>query len=171
MDVMALCGYGRNYDRINTVSTTTPQRQYGGSKDMKSYRLGMLICAIILSVFAFFPFSSGDRLLTLIVVGILFLWWSAYEGLCRSIKGSFTFSWSLNILAWCGLLAVLILRMQFVLQSGGSMEGPHGEGSPMAFLIGLTFEVFLFLVFSTMLLLGLRAFLEIRKGKREANQE
>jgi hypothetical protein len=65
------------------------------------------------------------------------------------------------------MLLVLYAHRQFVIENK-SFEGPHGEGSPLAFLIGLVFSLFWFVYFSIVTMMGVRLMLRDREERRAA---
>ncbi len=93
--------------------------------------------------------------LALIFAGIIILWWLAFYCLER---GKIAVS-----LAPPSIVAILLLlqlnkRRLFVLRYGG-WELPHGSGSPLAFLLGLLFELLLCIYFLVVTMLGLHILL------------
>lgn len=133
---------------------------------MEQYKQSFLISAIVITVLSIMPFLNGLFELDLVVVsifgGIPCLWWFASDCLQKSRKSSFAFSFTLVTLACCMLLTRLIMRRMFVIQNG-SMEEADGYGSPMAFLLGLAFEMFFFLLFSVIAWQGLFVLLKKRQ--------
>lgn len=140
---------------------------------MNRYKDTFHVSAIIITALSILPFISGllqrNLMQVLIFAGFPCLWIMAYNGLCRSRKGAFVFSWSLAILGWCGLLEQLIELRAFVIKNNG-FERADGYGSPAAFWMYLVLEVMLFLLFSIVALHGLAVLLN-RKRELSLGEE
>lgn len=113
------------------------------------------MASIIAAGFVSLGIQDRQWLLVGASAGVVFVWWYAFY---RVEKGSITLSIVLTGLACCLILLQLDDRRRFVIRNGG-WEGPGGVGSPMAFLIGLMFELFWFVFFFLTTMCGLRLLL------------
>ena len=75
---------------------------------------------------------------------MLLLWWGAYWYVRKGSKRAFWLSFSLVNLFWWPLLWQTGRRIVFVIEHGG-MERSDGHGSPLAFLLTVTAEQWVFL--------------------------
>ena len=91
------------------------------------------------------------------------LWFAYYDLTC----GSIAFSLIVSILGCAFMLFCLNADRLFVIRNK-SFEGPHGEGSPLAFLADLVFELFWFVYFSILTMIGVRLMLRDREERRAA---
>lgn len=134
---------------------------------MSNYKLAFLTIGILITAISVMPFMGGlfelNPVQILTFGGIPCLWWFAYNGLQKSRKGAHASSLTLVCLM-CGLLLTGLIQRQMFVVRNHSMEGPNGEGSPLAFLLGLAFELFFFVLFAIVAWLGFAA---LREKKRE----
>jgi hypothetical protein len=93
---------------------------------------------------------------------MLLLWWCIYIYLRKYKVFSFWGSFILINLFWWPLLAQTIRRTLFVMENGG-MERADGQGSPVAFLLGVVGEQIFFIPLSIALTAGVFAI----KGKHK----
>lgn len=136
---------------------------------MERYRKAFLLNALVISIPCAFLVLVGiwtsNPPHILVWGGVLCLWWLAYFNLRKSRTGSFALSFTITTLVWLPLLVQTCRRIMFVIQNGG-MERADGYGSPLAFLIGVTFEQFFFLPLSLVIIIGVKTLLEKRTDDR-----
>ena len=104
----------------------------------RGFKLSLFVFSIIASII--YSFTIGFGLIShngfQILAGILFfiLTWLIYEGVKRN-----------NILAfWFILLLQTTNRIFFIMENNG-MERADGQGSPLAFLMGMIIELLFFI--------------------------
>ena len=142
---------------------------------MKAYKQSFLVSCIIVSipvVFLTIVSIVNHEISTamFIVSGVMCLWWFVYSCLSRSIKHSFTLSFVLTNVLLLPLVAQTIRRIVFIIVNGG-MERADGYGSPMAFLLGVIFEMFYFLPLSFTEAFGILIILKNGKEKSVTESE
>jgi hypothetical protein len=134
---------------------------------MQTYRWTYLIAACIVSIVCAGILRQGilDRSLLWILIpaGGILLWWFAFY---RFEKGSVLLSLIASGLVCCLFLVQLYDRGRFVIRNGG-FDSAVNPGSPVAFLMGLAFELFWFLFFLITAMLGLRILLKQRQVSHE----
>jgi len=118
---------------------------------------------LLLSLFFGF-FSLINQKLISIMFFILFfiVWFISYRYLEKRTNKSFIVSYIVVNIFWLPLLYVTVIRILFIFENGG-MERADGSGSPMAFLLGLTFEQIFFIPLTILFVQGL--FFILSKGK------
>jgi hypothetical protein len=68
-----------------------------------------------------------------------FAWWLAGGYLQRSRSPRLVFPMLLIAMPWTGALVQAVRRIGYVVREGG-LDGRNGDGSPMAFVLGVIFE-------------------------------
>lgn len=101
--------------------------------------------------------------LTFAIIGfILLIWVASTIGLFMQKKWSWFLALSSVAVLWILMFIQTTRRIIFVV-ANQSMEGPKGEGSPMAFIINFVFEqIFLFIPMTVLLILAISARRKIR---------
>jgi len=99
-------------------------------------------------------------------VGLITFWWLFYKRLEHAHKHSIILTLLAVLLAWLPMAWLLAERIRFMKRSG--FEGPNGEGSPLAFLIGLTAQLVTFFPVTVTLVLGLCALVYERMRFRKS---
>jgi len=115
-------------------------------------------CSFLLAV----NLNNLNALGVAIFAGLLFLFWGLYWLLRTGKRFAFPLSYSFAVVLWISLLYQTIKRIKFVLENGG-MERVDGQGSPLAFLLGLTIEQFFFIPLSALVIVGLLQLLMPKK--------
>jgi len=137
---------------------------------MRIYRGLYILAACVATFMAAGLVSLGiqDQRWLLVVgsVGVVFLWWYAFY---RLEKGSITLSVVVTSLACCFMLLQLNDYRRFVIENGG-WERADGYGSPLAFLLNLTMELFWFTFFFVTAMCGLRIALKQRDDRHRARE-
>ncbi len=134
----------------------------------RTYSIATLAFALITTIPAGLLFFVG--IMRLSVVHIMFwgaviaIVWGLYYGIRAKNKFSFWASLILISLLWILLLGRTIMRIHFVIENGG-MERADGDGSPLAFLIGLLGEQLFFVPACFVLLTGWFQVLTMRRTK------
>jgi hypothetical protein len=116
-----------------------------------------LIGCLMSSLFAWAAFSSA----------LIAFWWLSGRRLAEARKHSIVLTLSAVLLAWLPMAWLLAKRIHFMKRFG--FEGPHGEGSPMAFLIGLAGQLLIFFPITVTLALGVYAWIVERIQARKPN--
>lgn len=138
---------------------------------MNRYRRSFLFAAIVVSLPC--AFLLAVNLYHFRVGGIalfaafLLLWWGLYWALKREKKHAFVGSFVVIVLFWIPLLYQTGRRLAFVIEND-SLEGPGGEGSPPAFLVGLFMEQLFFMPLSVVLASALIGLAKRELGFRSA---
>lgn len=99
----------------------------------------------------------------LVPIALLLLFWGSFWLLRKRIRFAFATSYLLALAFWLPLLYQTLRRIQFVLENGG-MERTDGQGSPMAFLLGLTMEQFFFIPLTVVVLVGVMQWRRLNKA-------
>ena len=105
-----------------------------------------LPCAFLLALNLYFFPVGGIAL----CAAFQLLWWGLYWALKREKKHAFVASFVVIVLFWLPLLYQTVRRLAFGIEND-SLEGPDGEGSPLAFLLGLFMEQLFFIPLSIVL--------------------
>jgi hypothetical protein len=133
---------------------------------MDRYKRTFLLATLLISLpcilFLVTGIFWGNFMPALIPGVISAIWWGAYFLLRTNKKYVFSVSLMIVNLFWWPLLVQTIRRMYFVIENDG-LEGANGYGSPLAFLLSLTFEQFFFIPISMVMA---RAVVEILKKLR-----
>ena len=113
------------------------------------------------------------RWVNLLVGACVLAWWFACWYLQRDGKWPVAVSFALCSVFWAALLAQTLRRVNFVL-TNGTLEGPEGEGSPLAFLVDLAVEQLVFIPLTITFLYGwfvLFALFTSRRPTRDSELE
>jgi len=125
---------------------------------MKKYIRSIYVLALIISLpigfFIFIGLTKMDIKMIAIFVGIMVIYWSIYFQLKNEKKYFFWISFVPIVLVWVILFVQEIRRVLFIFENGG-MDKTTGEGSPMAFLLGMFFELMFFIPLSYALISGI----------------
>jgi hypothetical protein len=106
---------------------------------------------------------NGYKLASSIAACFLLIWLVSTAGLFLRKKWGWFLALSAVVVIWILMLIQTIRRITFVIVNQ-SMEGPHGEGSPMAFILGFLSEQILFFIpMTTLLILAFIARHKIRE--------
>ena len=124
---------------------------------MQKYIKSVFILAVIIS----FPIGFSLLLalgkpnikVIVILVGIMTLYWSIYFGLKKQKRYFFWISFVPIVLVWVILFLQEIRRVLFIIENSGMEK--DGVGSPMAFLLGMFFELIFFIPLSFALFFGI----------------
>lgn len=134
---------------------------------MKSYVASFKVAAAIVSLPCSFllavNLNNFNTLGVIVFAGLLSLFWGLYWLLRTGKRFAFAVSYSFAAVLWLPLLYQTIKRINFVLENGG-MERADGQGSPLAFLLGLATEQFFFIPLSAVVLVGLMQWLRPNKS-------
>jgi len=112
--------------------------------------------------FGFFALAVHKPINILIFTFNFFLWMQTYVYLKKQTQKAFIVSYMLVNILWIPLCYRTVTRILFILENGG-MERADGAGSPMAFLLGLTFEQIFFIPLTILFIQGL--FFILEKGR------
>jgi len=104
--------------------------------------------------FGFFALAIHKPINILIFTLYFFLWLQTYAYLKKQTQKAFIVSYLLVTILWVPLCYKTVTRILFILENGG-MERADGYGSPMAFLLGLTFEQIFFIPLTILIISGL----------------
>ena len=118
-----------------------------------------LPCSFLLAV----NLNNLNALGVVLFGGLLSLFWGLYWLLRTGKRFAFAVSFSFVAILWFPLLYQTIKRINFVLENGG-MERADGQGSPLAFLLGLATEQFFFIPLSALVVVGLIQWLRPNKA-------
>ena len=110
--------------------------------------------------------SDRDLLMAATPAALLCLIWAVFRGVQIGRRDALLVSVVVTGIASGLLLLHLAGRSLFVIQNN-SMEGPDGFGSPLAFMIGLVSELFLFILFAATTWFGVGS---LRKTRPEPQQ-
>jgi len=105
--------------------------------------------------FIFIGFYNGKAGALLFGFFILLLSWGIYYILKQNKKYSFEISFSLISIFWLLLLIQEIKRILFIIENGG-MELKNGQGSPLAFLLGVIGELIFFIPLTIAIIAGIK---------------
>ena len=134
---------------------------------MKIYVTSFKVAAAIISLPCSFllavNLNNFNVLGVVIFGGMLSLFWGLYWLLRTGKRFAFAVSFSFVAILWLPLLYQTIKRINFVLENGG-MERADGQGSPLAFLLGLATEQFFFIPLSALMIVGLMHWLRPNKA-------
>ncbi|WP_155237933.1 hypothetical protein [Teredinibacter turnerae] len=108
------------------------------------YRIVAVIFTVLCLWFVFVGIAGGNLLQVCIGVLTCFLLWVGSFKASNGNKQGIAISCGIAALLSLPMVSRLIQRVVFVLENGG-MEQADGYGSPLAFIIGLSFELVLFL--------------------------
>ena len=114
----------------------------------RGFKLSLFIFSIIASII--FSFTIGFGLINhngfQILLGIVFfiVTWLIYESVKRNNIVAFWLSLVISTIFWFVLLLQTTNRIFFIMENGG-MERADGQGSPLAFLIGMVIELLFFI--------------------------
>lgn len=126
---------------------------------MKAYKYSYRAIAAIITLFGlwfvFVGLASGNLVQTGICVLVCFLLWFGAFKAGKGNKRDIAISSAIPALISLPIVYRLFQRAIFVSENGG-MERVDGYGSPLAFIIGLSFELVLFLPLLCLFLAGLR---------------
>jgi len=133
---------------------------------MNRYQRTFGICTLFVSVpcvaFMIVGLGSGNAGLALGTGGMASIWCVLYLFLRAKRKGAFALSLiGVNIMWWPTLL-LTISWVRFVLEND-SLEGPDGVGSPVAFLLIVAVEQYLFIPTTLVIVRGI---IEVVRGRR-----
>jgi len=125
---------------------------------MKKYIHSIYILAMTISLpigfFIFIGLTKMDIKMVAIFVGLMVAYWSVYFQLKKEKKYFFWISFVPILLMWIILFMQEIRRILFIFENGG-MDKATGEGSPLAFLLGMSFELIFFIPLSYALISGI----------------
>jgi hypothetical protein len=134
---------------------------------MKTYVTYFKIAAAVISLPCGFllvvNLNNFNVLGVLVFAGLLSLFWGLYWLLRTGKRFAFVVSFSIVAVLWLPLLYQTIKRVNFVLENGG-MERVDGQGSPLAFLLGLATEQLFFIPLSAVVIVGLLQWLRPNKA-------
>lgn len=134
---------------------------------MKTYVTSFKIAAAVISLPCGFllvvNLNNFNALGVLVFAGLPSLFWGLYWLLRTGKRFAFVVSFSFVAVLWLPLLYQTIKRVNFVLENGG-MERVDGQGSPLAFLLGLATEQFFFIPLSAVVIVGLLQWLRPNKA-------
>ena len=94
---------------------------------------------------------------------ILLVFWGIYFMVRRNGNYSAGFSFAILGVLWSILLIQEISRIVFIIENEG-MDSQTEPGSPLAFLLGMVWELIFFVPLSVVLVCGLRLF--YRRGRK-----
>ncbi|MHB0913876.1 MAG: hypothetical protein ACYC2Y_10610 [Armatimonadota bacterium] len=114
-----------------------------------------LVCALYL-----LEGTAPDAVL-LALGGTILLWGVGYFLLARRCRGAIPFSLAVVGLCLSPVLYQFVRRVRFMSRYG--FEKPNGDGSPLAFMLGLMFELFILLPLTLALVWGIVALFERRR--------
>jgi hypothetical protein len=130
------------------------------------YKRTYLISCIVVSVpclfFIFLGIVNASLWHILFWGIILGLWWIPFVLLRRNAGRSFLISFLVANLFWWPLLIQTSRRIHHIAATG-SLEGPGGMGSPVAFLLQMVIEQWFFIPASIVLIRGI---IELKKLPR-----
>jgi hypothetical protein len=99
--------------------------------------------------------------------GFIVVVWGLFVGIQKNWRSAFWTSLIMGTLAWVLLLFQTMNRIRFVIENGG-MERFDGQGSPLAFLIGLIGEQLFFAPLCFVVAIG---WLDFIKRQRRTTSE
>lgn len=133
---------------------------------MKIYVTSFKIAAAVISLPCIFllavNLNNFNAPGVVVFAGLLSLFWGLYWLLRTGKRFAFAVSFSCVIVLWLPLLYQTIKRINFVLENEG-MERADGQGSPLAFLLGLAIEQFFFIPLTVVVIVGLMQWLRSNK--------
>jgi len=112
------------------------------------YMLGIFL------LFSSFTFIAQNFIGLIKVFGAFIVWFALYNYLKKQKSYAFLLSFSIVSLFWFPLLYRTYERIVFINVNDG-FERADGYGSPLAFLMGFTFELMFFIPLSILFLFGL----------------
>jgi len=121
---------------------------------LRSYLIAAVFVSIPLALYLLEFVLKGRLLGIAFISSLLVVLWGLYHLLCKNIKYSFQASFALISVCWALLAYQTSRRVLFIIEND-SLEGEGGRGSPLAFLIGLIFEQFIFLPLTIVFVSGL----------------
>ena len=121
---------------------------------LRSYLIAAVFVSIPLALYLLEYVLKGRLFGITLISGILVTLWGLYYLLRKNMKYSFQASFVLVSVCWALLAYQTSRRILFVIEND-SLEGEGGRGSPLAFLIGLIFEQFIFLPLTIVFVSGL----------------
>ena len=125
---------------------------------MKKYIRSFFILSVVISLpFIFFIFiglTKMDIKMVTVFLGIMIIYWSVYFQLKKEKKYFFWISFVPILFLWILLFIQEIRRVLFIFENIG-MEKANGLGSPLAFLLGMSFELILFIPLSYAFISGI----------------
>jgi len=101
--------------------------------------------------------------MVIIYIAIMVIYWSIYFLLKKKQKIFFWISFIPIIALWIILLLQEARRIIYIVENGG-MDSATQSGSPMAFLIGMFFELMFFIPLSYALISGIIYLIKERKS-------
>ena len=126
---------------------------------MKKYKFSVLLLSIVVSFPSIFLISIGfyNEKVTTFLFGsfILLLSWGIYFILKKDKKYSFEISFLFITIFWWLLLIQEIKRILFIIENEG-MELKNGQGSPLAFLLGMIGELIFFIPLTIAIVVGIK---------------
>jgi len=144
------------------------------NKSMIKYQKAIFVTALIISIPSLFLLFVGIVKMSITHIGfwagMLALWWGLYYCLRKGSKRAFWLSFGLSNLFWCLLLWQTGRRFVFVIEQGG-MEKADGQGSPVAFLIGMTGEQVFFLPLCFVMFFGIMVIKSFNKSRHSTQQQ
>jgi len=114
-----------------------------------------MITSIPSAFFIFIGFYNGKAGALLFGFFILLLSWGMYYILKQNKKYSFEISFLLISIFWLLLLIQETKRILFIIENGG-MELKNGQGSPLAFLLGVIGELIFFIPLTIAIITGIK---------------
>ena len=124
------------------------------------------LAVTIPSLLLFYGAISSYNLTQLTVLTIIFsILWFPYFLLKHGNGKGLNISIIALAVLWAPIFYQVVGRIVFVRTHGG-FEGSNGEGSPLAFLIGATIELYLFTFLSLALVAGIRCRVKARRSGR-----
>jgi hypothetical protein len=140
---------------------------------MKQYMQAYMVGGILVTIASIMSILNGivepNMQKIVISAALLCLWWFLYDRMQRSKRGSVAFSLVPVGYVWCLLLSYMLSFRAFAVKHN-SLEGPNGEGSPLAFLLDLGIIAFFFLIYSAIGWQGLAAILRKKQEPPSADQ-
>ena len=128
---------------------------------MKKYTsLFKFVTYYILAISILFGFLSliNRNFTGLIIFALIFIiWFKTYDYLKTQTTKAFIVSYTVLNIFWLPLLYRTYKRVEFINENGG-FERTDGYGSPLAFLIGMTFEQIFFIPLSILFVFGIYTF-------------
>ena len=128
-----------------------------------SFKIGAVVISLPCTFLLAVNLNNFNALGVVVFAGLLSVFWGLYWRLRTGRRFAFAVSFSFVVVLWLLLLYQTIKRINFVLENGG-MERPEGQGSPLAFLLGLATEQFFFVPLSAVVIVGLMQWLRPNKA-------
>lgn len=126
---------------------------------MKKYKFSVLLLSIVISFPSIFLISIGlynEKAITFLFgLFILLLSWGIYFILKKDKKHSFEISFLFINIFWWLLLIQEIKRILFIIENE-DMELKNGQGSPLAFLLGMFGELIFFIPLTIAIVAGIK---------------